>query len=168
MSLDDLLKRVAGTPLPEEHLQRPLTLTFDQFLRQKYQADRHNLYIVRTGKQALYVGISRSDVWGRWFAGGEKSHMYFAQKYSGTREGGRWLGHSSIGQVVEFNFPRSLKWKVELRHYSTFSWTNNEKLEEAERRLIRELRPLFNEIYRGSLTEKEIQLAERLRYGRSL
>ena len=153
-------------PLPEEKLDTPLKMRFGTFLDGKYQEGKHNLYIIWKGKQALYVGIAKDNIWIRWFNAGY-SHMYFAQKYSGTREGGTWVGSSTIGRVIQKNFPKSLKWIVELRHYSTFGWTDNEKLEAAEQRLIRELRPLFNVTYRSALTEQEARLAERLEYGHS-
>jgi hypothetical protein len=155
MNIEDLLNSVSGISLPEDKILPPLSLFFSQFLEANYKRDRHNLYIIWKGKQALYVGISKTDIWGRWFSG-SYGHMMFIHQTK------RWIGNSSIGSVIERNFPKSLKWKVELRRYSTFSWTDNEKLEMAEQRLIRELRPLFNSTYRSSLTDKENELIERL------
>lgn len=160
-NIDDFLSAMLNNPLPAFKADPPITLTFEDFLDGKYHDGKHNLYIVWYKKQSLYVGISKANIWTRWFSG-RQSHMYFAQKHSGTREGGHWKGSSTIGCVIERNFPASLKWKIELRHCNTFSWCNDELLEDAERRLIREIRPLFNSTYRSGFTEKENKLIERL------
>src|ERR1043165_96031 len=140
---EKLPAELLSTSLPQVKTESPITITFSQFLERQYPQGKHNLYIIWHGKQALYVGISKSDVWGRWFTT-SYSHMYFA--------GGVWSGNSPIGTVIQRNFPKSLKWKVELRHYSTSLWSSGEDLEAAEHRLIVELRPLFNTTYRPSLT----------------
>src|SRR5690242_17625568 len=108
--------------LPTFKQQPAIVVPFSQFLKDDRRDSRHNLYIIWRGKQALYVGIAHDHIWARWFNRGGQSHMYFVQKYSGTREGGSWAGLSTIGKVIERNFPKSLKWKVELRHYNTFEW----------------------------------------------
>jgi hypothetical protein len=167
------LKLATGTELSDEelktlHLHRfephpNLIMTFERFL--KYDDEGYyNLYIVWRGKQALYVGISKQNISMRWFYRGGQSHMRYVQRYSGTLEGGSWVGLSTIGQVIQNNFPKSLKWKIELREYSTFSWDRNEKLDAAEQRLIHELRPLFNATYRQDLSEKEQRLLYKLLY----
>jgi hypothetical protein len=153
-------------PLPQDNLQPDMRIGFGQFLDNKYKEGKHNLYIVWLGNQALYVGIAKDHIRGRWLNRSGQSHMYFAQKYSGTREGGSWVGLSTIGRVIQRNLPESLQWTIELRHYSVFSWSKNEQLEDAERRLIGELRPLFNVTYRDNLTDDENKLVERLEHGR--
>lgn len=147
--------------LPQEELQPPITVLFSQFLEGKYADTRHNLYIIWRFKQALYVGIAKDNIWMRWFRRSSQSHMRFIQKYSGTLEGGYWIGETLIGQIVARNLPKSLDWRVEFRHYSTRSFAD-ERLEKAEQRLIRELRPLFNGTYRGQLTKKEQKLSDYL------
>lgn len=164
MNFDDFLKSLANYQPPEFKQEPTISMTFAQFLEDDKRVGRHNLYIIWRGKQALYVGIARDHIWGRWFARGGQSHMYFSQKYSGTREGGTWRGFTPIGIVIQRNFPKSLKWKVEQRHYNTFSWCTEERLETAERRLIQELRPLFNTTYRPSFTHKENELIRKLEH----
>lgn len=149
-------------PLPVFKADPLLIMNFETFLSGNYAHGKHNLYTVWYRRQALYVGIARDNIWNRWFSRGGQSHMYFVQKHSGTREGGRWAGITPVGRVIAINLPKSLKWKVELRHCNTFSWCNDELLEDAERRLIREFHPLFNTTYRSPLTEKESRLIERL------
>jgi hypothetical protein len=155
MNIEDLLKSVSNTPLPEEKILSPITLTFGQFLKSEYKRDKHNLYIIWKDGLALYVGISKTDIRTRWFTAGY-GHMSIA------RHNKQLTGISPIGRVIQRNLPESLDWAVELRHYSTFSWTDSEKLIEAEQRLIHELRPLFNTTYRPPLTEQENELIERL------
>jgi hypothetical protein len=142
-----------------------LIMPFEKFAKGDYPNGRHNLYIVWRGKRALYVGISRSGIWDRWFARGGQAHMFFAQKYSGTLDGGQWCGLSTIGRVIAKNIPVSFGWKVELRHIPTLFGF---ELTDAEEKLIHELRPLFNVVHRQPLTEKENRLANKLEYGEAV
>lgn len=155
---NELDKSKPDAPLPKEQLDKPIRMSFRRFLDGKYHDGNHNLYIIWKGKQALYVGISHDNIWYRWFKRSWQGHMSFMQKYSGTLEGGEWVGHSPIGRVIATNLPKSLKWTVELRHYSDL------RLGRAESGLIRELRPLFNSTYRDQLTNEEHKLVERLRH----
>jgi hypothetical protein len=160
------LSNVLDVPLPEFQPQPTITTTFSKFLENKHGERGHNLYIIWHGRQALYVGIARQHIWSRWF-NERKSHMRFIQKYSGTREGGKWIGESPIGEVIANNFPKSLKWKVELRHYTTQSF-NPDNLELTEKRLIHDLQPLFNTTYHTSpLTIQQKKLLERLTNARN-
>jgi hypothetical protein len=141
-------------PLPN------LRMTFGRFLKDEYDG-RHNLYIIWRGKQALYIGITKDHISNRWFHKLD-SHMRIVYKDPRTGQGGHWVGSSTIGSVIQLNYPKSLKWIIELREYSTFSLGPHEKLEDAEKRLIHELRPLFNITYRQELSDKEQRLYEKL------
>lgn len=115
-------------PPPVENI----TLTFAEFIKGE-KVGRQNLYIVWRDAKALYVGISTTSVWHRWFSG-FSSHMarnVFRQ----------WFGCSPIGEEVAKNTPQSLKWMIELRHYEVLH------LHDEERRLIQELQPPFNSTY---------------------
>jgi hypothetical protein len=158
--IDELFKAAANTPLPQFEQQPPITMTFAAFLKGRYdQTGRHNLYIVWNRKQALYVGIAKDDIRSRWFGRGGQGHMYFSQINSA------WVGITPIGTVIQRNFPKSLKWKIELQRYNTFSWCyQHEMLDRAERRLIHELRPLFNTSHRPRFTDKENELIRKLNH----
>jgi hypothetical protein len=143
---------------PQFEQQPPITMTFAQFLHDSRRHSKHNLYLVWKGKHALYVGIAHEHIWTRWFNRGSQGHML----YYWTPNGKTLSGASPIGAVIQRNLPKSLKWKVELRHFNTFSWCPDERLEDAEHRLIQEFRPLFNTTYRPSFTDKENKLIERL------
>ena len=123
----------------------PRIMTFQQFHKRRL-GGLYNLYIIWRGKQALYVGISRQNIWGRWFSRGGQEHIF--------NSGGQWHADfsSPIGKAIIHNRPASLRWKIELRY------TPSRSLAAEEQELIQELRPLFNTIYRPSLTSKELKL----------
>jgi hypothetical protein len=135
----------------------PLVMSFGKFAKGGFEQGHRNLYLVWRGKQVLYVGIGKSGIWNRWFGRGGQSHMYFAQKYSGTLEGGQWVGLSPIGRVIVHNQPASMRWKIEMR-YIPF----RQDLQTEERKLIHELHPLFNTTYLLPLTPKEQKIYEQL------
>jgi hypothetical protein len=112
---------------------KPITMTFEEFMGLEREPI-HNLYIIWDDNKALYVGISKSGVWGRWF--GRRGRMY--------KIGQNWAAEDTIGQTVIKNFPASLKWRVELRYYGVL---NNEDLRYNESCLIGELHPSFNSTY---------------------
>lgn len=68
--------------------------------------DDIELYIIKNKRDCLYIGISKSNVWNRWFSG-FGSHMFYD-----ARE--RLCGNSRIGIEISDNFPESYKWTVEL------------------------------------------------------
>jgi len=155
-----------------------LTLTFAEFAEgSKFPDDfgrNYRLYVVRKGKNILYVGISEDHIWNRWFGGGT-SHMWFAQKYSGTLEGGSWQGNSRIGIEIQHNFPKSNKWLFDfwtLKEALDFMKTDyiyNEEynafiigihrlsIKDVEPEMINFLSPKFNVIYNGArLTKRAV------------
>jgi hypothetical protein len=131
----------------------PIKITFEKFARTGIKYVHHNLYIIWMKKQALYVGISRNNIWHRWF-GQRDSHIYMIDD--------QWIKDysSPIGSVIVYNRPASLKWKIELQHYRTYLFDEN--LAEVEKGLIHKLRPLFNTTYLPYLTKKEQELARSL------
>lgn len=155
----DIFTQIFGEPkrdYQEPDLSPTVQLHFLEFL-ETYDGD-HNLYIVHCPIHTLYVGISQNGIKSRWFYQPD-SHMHFIQKYSGTKDGGKWIGFSPIGKAVSANFPVSLQWRIELRHYRTAN------LHEMERFHIRELRPLFNKTYRDNLTNEEMQIRRSIEKG---
>jgi hypothetical protein len=138
---------ISAEPIAEATTDPAIVMTFEKFAKGNFEAGHRNLYIVWRGKQALYVGISRDNIWSRWFAGA-RSHICI-------NAGGHWIkGYSSpIGQAIIRNRPTSMRWKIELRH---IAYPND--LHDAERQLIHDLHPLFNSTYLPPLTDKEIKI----------
>lgn len=134
------------------------TLAFSTFLNDIDIDGNYNLYIIRHPNCVLYVGISTNNIWNRWFHMPD-SHMRFVQKYSGTLEGGKWIGSSPIGMAIQKNFPSSLQWTIELQQHQL------QNLREREQELIHQLRPLFNTTYRPSFTEEDIKLLQEIQNG---
>jgi hypothetical protein len=137
--LQKFLKGMFGKDEPETQ-EPPLVMTFGKFYKGDFEGGHRNLYIVWRGKQALYVGISRRNIFNRWFID-PSCH---------------W-GNTTIAQVIDGNRPASIRWKIELRHVIT-------DLEKEERRLIHELRPLFNGSHRSPLSANEFRLYKQLSY----
>ena len=124
----------------------PLILPFKKFARCEYDEGERNLYIVWRGKKCLYVGISNYDIWIRWF---HRNNCHVEMESDTV-----WNGHTPIGRAIVKNLPASLRWKIELRYA--------ENLDAEERQLIRELRPLFNIIFRGKPGKAEVRLSKAL------
>mgnify|MGYP001373148840 CR=1 FL=1 len=147
-----------------------IALTFDEFQDdEKFPDDDEiELYIVKDRKKVLYIGISKDNVYNRWFSM-PSSHMRFVQKYSGTLEGGVWVGQSSIGIEIQKNFPKSLKWKIQLwslkdcLEFLKMDYVYEDHLylyphkcawydiKTVEPKMIRHFRPKFNVIYNGGV-----------------
>jgi hypothetical protein len=166
----DIFDQIFGKRTPEEQAETdrknkefalkliednpPLILTFDKFAKGDYEGGHRNLYIVWRSRQALYIGISRGNIWNRWFARGGQSHILI-------NAGGHWMADysSPIGRAIIQNRPASMRWKIELRYIPAgVRWD----LESEEARLIHELHPLFNTTYLPPLTEKELRLYRQL------
>jgi hypothetical protein len=137
---------------------------------EKFTDDFFQLYVMKNGLgDVLYVGISRKDVWGRWFGWG--GHICW--------DGNIIYGDSPIGVKIENHLPESLQWKIQL-------WTLNDcldfcanrlpdnvvgrNIEEIEPLMIQKLRPALNVSYNTSpgkdttpKSKKEAELEERAR-----
>jgi hypothetical protein len=82
-----------------------IELDFLQFHEQKYREKRYELYVLKNGLgDILYIGISQSNVWERWFGWG--GHMMW--------DGNVIYGESPIGVKIENHLPDSLNWKIQL------------------------------------------------------
>ena len=88
------------------------TLTFetfanseDDFIYVPIYNDR-KLYVVRNGNAFMYIGISETCIWERWFSQ-RKSHMFITHSLN-------LVGRSNIGAVVQENLPESLSWSIDL------------------------------------------------------
>jgi len=123
------------------------TLTFEKFMSGDYPDDDYSIYIVRDNAEVLYIGISRDNIYNRWFVADYSHITKFAN--------GALRGDSTIGQVIVGNLPNSLQWSVDLLSIEDCikllgdkspckSEYDNKALEKLERYLISELNPLFN------------------------
>lgn len=82
-----------------------IELSFRQFHDGQYRERGYELYVMKNGLgDILYIGISTTDVWGRWFAWG--GHMMW--------DGNVIYGDSTIGGKIENHLPESLDWKIQL------------------------------------------------------
>jgi hypothetical protein len=82
-----------------------IEITFDDFHEHNFHEEGFMLYVLKNGLgDALYVGISRNNIWSRWFAFG--GHMIWDGKYV--------IGQSAVGQRIVDQLPDSLKWKIQL------------------------------------------------------
>jgi len=123
-----------------------IEITFWNFYKQNYQDNGFCLYAMKNGLGGtLYVGISKVDIWERWFGG--RGHVTWDENYIS--------GNSSVGEKIVDHIPDSLSWKIQL-------WTLNDCLEyckeeaikrnshtiqDAERLMIRKLSPMLNRTY---------------------
>lgn len=112
--------------------------------------DDYSIYIVRDNAEVLYIGISRDNIYNRWFSADYSHITKFAD--------GTLRGDSTIGQVIVGNIPNSLQWSIDLLSIDDCikllgdkspckSEYDNNALEKLERYLIGELAPLFNVTY---------------------
>ena len=82
-----------------------IEITFEEFHEYDYYEEGFRLYVLKNGfDDALYVGISRSNIWNRWFAFG--GHMIW--------DGKRIFGQTAVGQKIVDHLPDSLNWKIQL------------------------------------------------------
>ena len=124
-----------------------IELDFQQFHDQKYRERRYELYILKNGLgDILYIGISKNDVWQRWFGWG--GHM--------TWDGKVIYGESPVGVKIENHLPDSLSWKIQLwTLQDCVNFCRNElpidtleiTIHEIEPIIIRKLSPALNGTY---------------------
>ncbi len=82
-----------------------IEITFRDFYEHKYSDDGFELYVMKNAlDDVLYVGISRNDVWNRWFAW--NGHI--------ARDAKFMVGESSVGQKITDHLPDSWSWKIQL------------------------------------------------------
>ena len=84
-----------------------ITMTFSKFTNPDNFPDDDDieLYVLRKSKKILYIGISESNVWNRWF--GNRGRMY-------KNAGGYWNGSDTTSISIIQNMPASLRWNIDL------------------------------------------------------
>jgi hypothetical protein len=84
-----------------------IEIPFGQFMDGKFEdgGKGYELYIVKRYNEILYVGISRANIWNRWFGGRGRIRK---------NAGGYWYSTDSIGSEIVENMPNSLCWMIEL------------------------------------------------------
>ena len=124
-----------------------IELDFQQFHDQKYREQGYELYVLKNGLGGiLYIGISKNDIWQRWFGWG--GHM--------TWDGNVIYGESPVGVKIENHLPDSLNWKIQLwTLQDCVNFCRNElpidtlaiTIQEIEPIMIRKLSPALNGTY---------------------
>jgi hypothetical protein len=125
-----------------------IAITFYDFYHRNYKKGNFSLYVLRDGKTVLYVGISKVDIWDRWF-GNLTPHMevFKTEKHQVFR------GNTRAGRSVAENYPESIKWTVELwtvddcKEYLLSFGVDKTYLSDllsVEREMIRQRKPLYN------------------------
>ena len=124
-----------------------IELTFERFMSQDYDDsadDIYTIYIVENGKDVLYVGMTKRNIFDRWFG------------FSGHMEGENARYYSEIGKVIYYNMPESKLWTIKMLTTKEAFDLLGEKapkinnidsplaIEKVEHYLIKELHPLFN------------------------
>jgi hypothetical protein len=85
-----------------------IRLKFSEFISGTYdrRGERHVVYVLIAESYVLYVGMSKANIWMRWF-GQPASHMF---QYSDKQ----WGYQSPAGEAVVRCLPDSLNWTIEL------------------------------------------------------
>lgn len=115
------------------------TLSFKKFMEpENFPNDRIELYVIRDGNKVFYVGISKANVWNRWFGGYGRMQKNIY---------GEWVTHDSISNAVLKNMPKSLKWSVDLwvaSECAIFLGSLSKDLMDIENQMIVALLPKIN------------------------
>jgi hypothetical protein len=99
-----------------------ISMKFSEFLEKGQDVlwDHNNdpqVYVVRRGKELLYIGRAKNGIWERWFQD-TSCHMRYD-----IINGENWLGyHSNIAEKIIKNLPEAFDWVFDL-------WTVDECLE---------------------------------------
>ena len=83
-----------------------IELSFREFFDYQYpNHDFYELYVMKNGLgETLYVGISKENIWNRWF--GLRGHILVGTNYL--------IGESSVGRKIVDHLPESWNWKIQL------------------------------------------------------
>jgi len=144
-----------------------ITLTFSEFSNPDNfpDDDAIELYVLRDKEKILYIGISKSNVWNRWF--GNLGRMW-------TTSSGKWNTKDQVGLHIIENFPQSNEWEIDLltlqdclnfleveyvigeygflfRPNSVFYFD----IKDVEPKMIGKLHPFLNRIYNGGKEDIE-------------
>lgn len=135
-----------------------LSLTFKEFMKgnygekigKYYSETDHKLYVIRNGDDILYVGISKSGIWNRWFGGLGRM----------KKINGRWWWKDLISREIIEHMPESLKYTIELysldelfeifkdeigERYTDNAWREATwRLSDLEAMMIEKLHPALN------------------------
>jgi site-specific recombinase XerD len=112
-----------------------IELTFQEFHEQNYDDNHYCLYVMKNGLgDVLYVGISTSDIWERWFSWG--GHM--------TWDGQIIYGESPVGINIEDHLPASLDWNIQLwTLQDCLRFCSNELPEDTSGITVHEIEPIM-------------------------
>ena len=117
------------------------TLSFEKFTNPgNMPKDNIVLYVVRNKKNILYVGMSRANVWNRWFgySGRITKNIYNELVY-----------HDAISMMIVNGLPDSNKWSIDLwtkEECASFLGCKSDDLRSVESELIASLLPKINVI----------------------
>ncbi len=115
------------------------TLQFNDFMdADKFPSGNLVLYVVRNKSNILYVGISKSGIWNRWFGsrGRLTKNIY-----------DEWLYTDSISSFIVKNMPQSLKYSIDLwtiEECRDFLSITDTHLRDVENSMIADLFPSIN------------------------
>ena len=134
-----------------------IKIRFEDFENANYNDDKedYKIYLVRNANgEILYVGISRTSVWNRWF--GNFGRMQRAYN-------GEFIPSDSVSNEIYINLPLSLNWTIELLtvrdgydiisdewRYPDIPIGDNYKthwINEIEKLMIKKLKPKLNYTY---------------------
>jgi hypothetical protein len=128
------------------------SIRFGDFLSgQSTDAPEEVLYVLRS-HVCLYVGISRTGIWERWFDP-DLGHIRGCMRY----------GASAVGAYVLEHLPFSLVWTIEFwtdRDCRQFLFPDGRyqcgsKIEELESLMIKQLKPALNIIHNQGRMRKD-------------
>ena len=118
-----------------------IKMKFSKFMKQKYntRGEWHELYVLKGEARVLYIGISKVNIWWRWF-GAPSSHLYWDAD-------DKLCFSSSVGKAVVKCSPDSMNWMIEL-------WTAED--------CIKFLRPEIKDQAEENHCRRDIHFAESL------
>ena len=129
-------------------------LSFLEFLSgeypdKEYGEEPYQLYVVRKKTQVLYVGISESNIWNRWFYG-NRGHVQ-------TNIYGELMGRSSVGNAVTeepqacsielLTLSECIEYCRDISHFKI----NRCDIKDVEPAMIFKLKPTLNVIFNTNL-----------------
>lgn len=83
-----------------------LEMKFQEFFNGNYEDnDDHEIYVLTSDREILYIGISKANIWNRWF--GNFGRMW-------KDEDGKFQYSDLVSKEVVDNFPDSLAWSIQL------------------------------------------------------
>jgi len=115
------------------------TLPFEKFIDPDYFPEsKIVLYVVREKEHIYYVGISKTNVWYRWFGANGRMVKNIYDK---------WISYDSIGNHIIQNMPKSYKWDIDLwtaEESNQFLDSSSTNLKDIESEMISAVLPSIN------------------------